>query len=309
VSAPFDPNLVGQVFNIQRYSTKDGPGVRTTVFLKGCPMHCFWCQNPESQSIKPVLFYKQDSCTSCGRCVGVCKQEANRFKDGHLVLDRSLCVACGACVEACPNKARTLEGKPMTVQDVMDVVVRDRRLYKNSGGGMTVSGGACEMQANFTVNLLAAAHDENIRTAVEIEGFYPWSVTGRIVELCDFVYFDLKNMDSEAHKRGTGAPNETILENARRIVETGTPVIFRTPLIPTFNDDRDSIRAIILFVRDELGLDPMEHLELLPYNNLGENKYDKMDFKGFHPRFARQSDEHLEDLETLKRNLSLHQSA
>lgn len=288
--------IPGRVFNIQRFSTHDGPGVRTTVFLKGCPLRCFWCQNPESQSPEPALMYRQDSCTRCGRCVRVCPNHANRIENGELIIDRSRCTACGACVIPCLAKARSISGKTMRVGEVLHEVLKDRMLYQNSGGGMTVSGGACEMQPEFTAALMQAAHAEGIHTAAEMEGAFPWPVIERIVRHTDYILYDLKCIDEAQHLRGTKISNAHILENARRLVQTGKPIRFRTPLIPGFNDDPETVEAIAHFVRDQLHLSPAAHLELLPYNNLGEDKYRRLGFTGEAPCLERQSEEYLKAL-------------
>lgn len=299
----YNPDLVGQVFNIQRFSTHDGPGIRTTVFLKGCPLRCYWCQNPESQSLKPVIMLKRDRCTLCGRCISRCPQGANSIVDGKMVILREKCTGCGKCVKACFNKARTLEGEPMTVEQVIDTVVRDYDLFANSGGGMTVSGGACEMQCEFTVNLLKAAHENGIKTAVEMEGAFPWSVVGAIAEHCDFIMFDLKQMNEEKHIQGTKVSNRLILENAKNLIKLGKDVLFRTPLIPGFNDSAEDITAICRFIREELKLSPAEHHELLPYNNLGEEKYRRLDMDGICPENKRQSDDYIAMLNAIRTSM------
>ena len=244
--------------------------------------------------------FKRDRCTLCGRCTAVCPTGANQLVDGALVLDRSKCTVCGACVNSCLAKARTVEGKRMRVDEVIDVVKKDYLLYVNSGGGMTVSGGACEMQPDFTVALMKAAHEEGIATAAEMEGAFPWETVRRIAEHTDYILFDLKSMDDEKHKAATAVSNVRILENAKNLVKMGKPILFRTPLIPGFNDDRESIAAIARFVREELGLSPAEHLELLPYNNLGEEKYVRLDFEGTHPRYQRQSQEYIDELNAIR---------
>lgn len=299
----YQGDLVGQVFNIQRYSTHDGPGIRTTVFLKGCPLRCYWCQNPESQSLKPVLMIKKDRCTSCGRCIKKCPVGAISYVDGKVVTDRTKCVVCGNCKTACLNKVRTVEGKPMTVQEVIDVVERDMGLFLNSGGGMTLSGGACEMQPDFTVNLLKAAHASGIKTAVEMEGAFPWKTIQRIAENCDYIMYDLKHMDDEMHKKGTKVSNKQILENARNLSKMGIPIKFRTPLIPGYNDSKESVTAICRFIKDELGMNPAECHELLGYNTLGEEKYERLDMQGICPKNKRQSDEYLDELNAIRTSI------
>lgn len=293
--------LVGQVFNIQRYSTHDGPGIRTTVFLKGCPLRCFWCQNPESQSIQPNLMFRQDKCTVCGRCIEVCPNQANSIVDGKLVVDRNLCKACNACAQpgVCLAGGRKIEGKAMTVKEVMDQVIKDYSLYQNSGGGMTVSGGDCEVQPEFTTELLKAAHTHSINTCVEISGAFPWETVKTITDHADYILYDLKCMDEKKHKEGTGVSNKRILENAKNLVKENKRIQFRTPLIPGFNDSPEDIEATARFIRDELGLSPAKHLELLAYNNLGEDKYLRLGKGDMRPRYQRQSDQYIKELKKI----------
>ncbi|MDR3348127.1 MAG: glycyl-radical enzyme activating protein [Acidaminococcales bacterium] len=293
--------LSGYVFNIQRFSTHDGPGIRTTVFLKGCHLRCFWCQNPESQDMMPVLMVRKQQCVLCGRCVQSCPQRASNIIDGRMLVNRSRCKACGVCTSACLSGLRNVQGKLMTVGEVMETVLKDYAIYLNSGGGMTISGGAIELQADFAAALLKRAQEEGVHTCVEMAGAYPWPTIKKIADHCDYILYDLKHMDSEKHKEGVGAPNEHVLENARRLVAEKKEILFRTPLIPGYNDSYESVSAIASFVRNELGLCPADHIELLPYNNLGEEKYGRMDFKGEHPAYKRQSDEYLAKLEEIIR--------
>lgn len=294
--------LDGQIFNIQRYSTHDGPGIRTTVFLKGCPLSCFWCQNPESQKSQPEILFREDKCTLCGRCIEVCPNGANSIVDGRMTIDRTLCESCGDCVIPCIPQAREIEGSTMTVGEVIKEVKKDLRLYANSGGGMTLSGGDCEAQVDFSEAILKAAHEETIHTAVEITGAFPWKIVKRITDHADFIYYDLKHMDDDKHKEGTGISNKLVKENAKNLVKEAKTIYFRTPLIPGFNDSREDIQAIVDFIRDELHLSPAERLELLPYNELGENKYHRLgrgqealNLEGF----KRQSEDYFNELKEI----------
>ncbi|MDR1775868.1 MAG: glycyl-radical enzyme activating protein [Actinomycetes bacterium] len=290
---------VGQVFNIQRFSTHDGPGIRTTVFLKGCPLRCFWCQNPESQSLEPVILVNREKCNGCGGCIMFCPNKANSVVDGQLVFDRSKCNVCGECISICRGQARRIEGAPWTVEDVLAEVDKDAPMYFNSGGGMTISGGDCEMQPEFTIALLKGAQERGYHTALEITGVYTWDRVKPIVEEADYILYDLKQMDDEKHKAGTGVSNKNILENAKNIVALGDKfVLFRMPLIPGYNDSKEDVQAVVDFVRS-LGLDPEKHLELLAYNTLGEGKYDHMDWEGERPKYARQSQDYIDELNAM----------
>lgn len=293
--------LTGQVYNIQRYSTHDGPGIRTTVFLKGCPLRCFWCQNPESQTLQPVLMFREDKCSTCGRCIAACPNKANSIQDGHLVIDREICANCGVCAKpgVCLSGTRKIEGHTMTVSEVMAKVNSDYSVYQNSGGGLTVSGGDCAVQPQFTVALLKAAHENLINTCVEITGAFPWETIKMITDHCDYILYDLKCMDDAKHIQGTGVSNKHVLENAKNLVREGKHIFFRTPLIPGFNDSLEDIEATARFIREELGLNPAKHLELLAYNKLGEDKYSRLGEKDKQPSYERQSDEYLAKLNEL----------
>lgn len=294
--------MKGIVFNIQRFSTHDGPGIRTTVFLKGCPLRCFWCQNPESQSIKPTLMINDSACTGCGRCIEKCSVGGNRiWEDGLVRVDRSLCTACGRCTEACFNDARFISGEEMEVAEVMDVVLRDKAMYSNSGGGMTLSGGEVTVQPEFSRQLLKMAKEEGIHTAIETCGFVKWDVLESLLEYADYVMYDIKSVFPDKHKEGTGVDNALILENAKKTAEF-RPCLFRMPLIPGFNDAPEDVRALAKYVKEELGL-TANHIELLAYNNLGEEKYLRMGKDGAAPKMRRQSDEYLALLQEEIRNV------
>lgn len=285
----------GFVFNIQRFSTHDGPGVRTTVFLKGCPLRCFWCQNPESQSIRPVLMVNEKNCTACGRCVAICPSSAShRLECGQVAVDRTRCTACGRCADVCMNQVRSVAGTEMTPEQVMQIVLRDYPIYKNSGGGMTLSGGEVAAQPDFACQLLQLAKNAGIHTAIETCGYAPWPVMARLLENADYIMYDIKSVFPDKHLAGTGVSNQTIMENARKIARL-RPVLIRMPLIPGFNDTPDDVGALAEFVRKELLLGA-EDIELLAYNNLGEEKYVRMGAMGAMPLLQRQDDEYIDSL-------------
>ena len=284
--------LKGIVFNIQRYSIHDGPGIRSTVFLKGCPLRCFWCQNPESWNVKPEIMLNRNLCTLCGRCIDVCPGKACSISGNKLVIDRSRCTGCGKCENVCVNHARSIAGKLMSAGEVLEEVLKDRVFYRNSGGGVTISGGEPGIQHEFALRLLRHLKDENVHTALETCGHIPWENLEKLIKYLDLVLYDLKHIDPSEHKRATGVSNLLIIENLKRISAL-RKVIVRVPLIPGFNDSPEHIRSVNGFVRKEIG--PVE-IDLLPYNKLGEIKYEHLDRHGIKPSGEVQGDEYLEML-------------
>ncbi len=285
----------GVVFNIQRCSLHDGPGIRTTVFLKGCPLKCFWCQNPESQTGGPEVLLDTRKCTLCGACQRACRAGAVRLDGGggKLVFNRSDCRGCGSCVPVCPNEARSISGKEMTVEEVMQEVLKDLKFYKKSGGGVTLSGGEPLAQPRFIREILKRCKEEGLHTTLDTCGYARWSSTKGVLEYVDLVLFDIKHPDAAKHAEATGHDNRLILENAKRIAKL-KPMRVRVPLIPGFNDSAETVGEIIRFAKDELGC---PDIDLLPYNRLGEIKYDFLDKPG--PAMLSQTDDHLRTLEAL----------
>ena len=268
-----DNNEKGLVFNIQRFSIHDGPGIRTTVFLKGCPLECFWCQNPESQKGKAEIFIYKDKCTLCGQCVSVCQTGASVLSDKSSSIDRSECIGCGNCVEACPNEARSLVGKYMTVDEVMREVLKDKKFYENSGGGITLSGGEPTTQSEFALAILRSCKTGGLHTVLDTCGYASWSIVEELLEYTDLVLYDIKCLDAEKHHKATGKSNDIIFENAKRIAEY-KPMIVRVPMIPDFNDSIEEVTKIAHFVEEELG---SVDIDLLSYNKWGESKYKRLD--------------------------------
>lgn len=265
--------IAGKIFNIQRYSIHDGPGIRTTVFLKGCPLKCYWCQNPESQRAKSEVFLDKSKCTRCGKCIAACTKGATTLGEGSSAVNRKLCDGCGNCVKVCPNGARTLVGREITVEDTLRELRKDAKFYENSGGGITLSGGEPTAQPEFSLALLERGHELGLHTAVETCGYARWEILQKFLKLTDLVLYDIKHMDPAKHREGTGVSNRLILENARKAARI-THMMVRVPIIPGFNDSPDDIYAIAHFVRAELG--GLE-IELLPFNSWAGTKYERLD--------------------------------
>ncbi|MDR3122012.1 MAG: glycyl-radical enzyme activating protein [Clostridiales bacterium] len=275
--------MKGIITEIMRFSLKDGPGIRTTVFLKGCNMACKWCHNPETLALAPQLMRYPDRCIGCGACLAVCEHGAFSENDGVAAYDPINCVSCGACADSCFSGALVMSGLEMSIEDVMAEVLQDADYYRNSGGGLTISGGEAASQPEFTTALLRAAKAAGIPTAIETNMLAEWPVYESMLPHLDLVMLDIKLSCDAAHKKWTGVGNKAILENVRRISET-KPTIVRTPVIPGVNDTEDEIRNIAGIVR---GLKNIVSFELLLYNPLGESKYEALGlehlFKGAKP--------------------------
>ncbi|MDH4267107.1 MAG: glycyl-radical enzyme activating protein [Deltaproteobacteria bacterium] len=263
----------GVVFDIQRYSIHDGPGIRTTVFFKGCPLRCDWCQNPESQSAKPEIFFDRSRCSRCGECVAICPEKASSLSGESLRLDRRICRGCGKCADLCPHEARKLVGRYMTVDEVMHPILKDIKFYENSGGGVTLSGGEPTAQIHFALALLRRCQELGLHTALETCGYASWTQLEKLLAYTDLFLYDIKHLQEAKHLEGTGKNNFRIIDNAIRIAKV-RPMIVRVPLIPHFNDSPEEIRAIARFGHKELG---SIGVDLLPYNRLGEGKYERLD--------------------------------
>ncbi len=293
----------GFVFNIQHYSIHDGPGIRTTVFTKGCPLSCVWCQNPESQLKTPQLFFTGEKCTGCGACVAVCPEKAIEISNGKSKTNRLLCKGRGKCAAVCPNEARNLMGKEMSAAEVFQDVNADAVFYRRSGGGVTISGGEPLYQPDFTLAILKLCKEAGLATALDTCGYAKWDIFKRVLEQVDVVLYDFKHMDPGAHKKFTGASNELILENAAKIVSEFPDIAFlaRLPVIPGYNDDKENIIRTANFIK-ELGKSIKVHL--LPYHRLGETKYERLEKPGM-PRIEPPTEERMEELRQLVASFGL----
>ncbi len=260
----------GTVFDIKRFAIHDGPGIRTTVFLKGCPLSCPWCHNPESISPGPQLVFTPAHCIGCHACLEACPRGVHTLVEGEHVIDRERCLGCGACAEGCFAGALRLAGQRMTVDEVMEEVGRDLPFYEQSGGGMTLSGGEPLLQHGFSAALLSAAKHAGIHTALDTSGFALWDRIEPLLAHTDLVLYDLKHMDRARHTALTGVPNDRILDNLRRLDGAGQMTWVRTPMVSGQNDDEAAYHAMGRFLS---GLKHVERIEILRYHRLAESKY------------------------------------
>lgn len=266
----------GVVFNIQHFSIDDGPGIRTTVFLKGCPLRCKACCNPESLRASPQLIYKPAKCigvAECGRCIGICPEQAiGADANGKVSVNFDRCNDCGECAKACPSRSLEILGKRMTVEEVLADVEADSAFYGPSGGGITLSGGEVLQQSHFAAALLREARRRGLSTAIETSGMGSWSQLERLLPNLDVIHFDIKCLDFDRHKRFTGTGNDLILANLRRLCEVfpHDAIRVRTPFIPGVNATLEDVRAIRDFLKS---ISDKLHYELLPYHSFGEMKY------------------------------------
>ena len=277
MTQPFDSDTTGTVFNIQRFSVHDGPGIRTVVFIKGCSLRCAWCSNPESMSRHRQIGLYPDRCIGtdkCTACLDVAPDKTAIIVKGRQVvgLDIRHPEKYLVCAEACPTGALKAWGRKTTVGEVMQEVIADSAFYDESGGGLTLSGGEALTQIRFAVELLKAARSNSIGTCVETALNFKSSVIDQVLPLVDLFLCDLKHMDSGAHKRFTGAPNEQILENLERVVASGTPVVIRIPVVPGHNGTEENLRATAKYLAGELS-GRVNQVQLLPFRKLGVEKY------------------------------------
>lgn len=265
------------VFDIKRFALHDGPGIRTTGFLKGCPLSCVWCQNPEGIEADRLLWYTDTQCIRCGRCMEACPEDAlSKSDDGgrFILIDRDRCNRCGDCVEACPTGALHWDSRSYTVEELAEQLMRDAVFYESSGGGVTLSGGEPTARPDFSVEVLRRCRGGGFHTAVETTLFASRAVVERFLAVTDLFLADLKLIDDEAHRKYTGVGNDAILENIRYVASSECSMVIRTPLIPGITDTDANITGIAAFVA---GLEGESPLELLNFNPLAESKYRSLD--------------------------------
>ena len=270
------------IFDIERNSYVDGPGIRTTVFFKGCNLRCAWCHNPESQSPKPQMMFYKNKCTGCGKCKEKCPHSLEE------------CELCGKCTLYCPHDAREICGKEYTVDEVLREILKDKAFYDNSGGGVTFSGGECMLQIDFLEEILKACKENGIHTAVDTAGHVPFERFERIIPYTNLFLYDVKCYDSDMHKQYTGVGNDLILENLRRLLAAGKSIWVRIPIIASVNDSAKEMQRIKDFL---CSCGMPEKIELLPYHAMGEHKYAAIGTKA--PYFSVPSEEKMKDLKRI----------
>ncbi|NLF00207.1 MAG: glycyl-radical enzyme activating protein [Anaerolineales bacterium] len=265
--------MVGRVFDIQRFSIHDGPGIRTTVFLKGCPLHCVWCHNPEGMHYPYMLSFLPNLCIGCGFCLETCPNGAYRMEDGRHILDRARCQVCGACCQGCFSGALEFIGREVTVEEALAEVLRDAPFYETSGGGMTLSGGEPLMQPGFSEALLRAAKEHSLHCCVETCGFAAFSVLERVLPYVDLFLYDIKELDGQRHVAYTGQSNRLILDNLAALHARGVQIILRLPTIPGYNDRPDHFVGVAELMRQMPGI---LGVEIMPYHSLGTSKLERL---------------------------------
>ena len=291
--------MTGTIFSIKHFAVHDGPGIRTTLFLKGWPLSCLWCHNPEGKSIKPELALYSHKCTLCQACKSICKSNAHIFTDTHTI-DRAKCVACGECVDECFSDALTLFGKKVTVKEILPELLEDRDFYENSGGGVTISGGECLIQADFVKELLEELKKENIHTAVDTCGFVPQSAFMKVMPYTDLFLYDIKAFSEQTHIRCTGQSNKLIWENLEYLLKSNKRVIVRIPYVPQYNSHEIEDIAKKL---SELG--NISAIDVLKYHNFSDSKYSALDIENTMPTVASPTDTEIEKAKSILRGYGL----
>ena len=287
----------GTIINIQKYSVHDGPGIRTTIFFKGCPLNCLWCHNPESQSYLPQIMFFKERCTGCGICVENCPSKA-------LIMERKIpkiisekCLSCGQCEDSCPYNARQISGNIFTESELMKEIKKDELFYEQSGGGVTFSGGEPLSQLEFLSSMLSLCNNAGIHTCLDTCGFSSWENLKKISDKVDLFLYDLKFMDEERHKKYTGVSNKAILENLKNLSDSGKRIFIRMPLISGINDGDDIIKSA-----EFLSALNIEQVNLLPYHKMGIEKYERVGVSPQITGMVQPSDQKMSEIQNIFKN-------
>lgn len=293
------------IFDVQHFCTHDGPGIRTTIFFKGCPLSCAWCSNAESQRPEPQLMFFENLCAGCAECARTCPRDAVAMRGGtRPVFERERCDGCGLCASACPREARTLSGRMLGLDELVEEARKDWRYYMQSGGGVTCGGGEPLMQPKALRALLGVLHDDlGYHTCLDTSGFAAWNTLEAMLPVLDLVLLDIKHMDNAEHKRLTGADNGLILANARKLGASGFPVLIRMPLIPGYNDGEGNLENTGSFLMEQ----GFRNVELMPYHTLGQSKYEALGMAYRHFEGAPRVSEAVEILRRYGLDVAVHE--
>ena len=284
-----------KIFEIKRFAVHDGDGIRTTVFLKGCPLKCVWCHNPEGIGFEAQMAYYEDKCINCGECMTACKSGAHVMENGKHVFLREKCIGCGACSKVCLGNALTFYGKEMSVDELLPILLEDKDFYTTSGGGVTLSGGECLMQADFCAELLKVLKESDIRTAVDTCGFVSKEVLDKVIPYTDIFLYDFKAFDENVHIKCTSVSNKLILDNLKYLDGCGKKIEIRIPYVPGFNSDQ-----IVKMAEFLKGLKNITKVRVLPYHNYAGSKYKSLNMKNTLPKIMPTDEEIKSAKETIK---------
>jgi len=296
----------GIIYNIQRFSIHDGPGIRTTVFMKGCPLKCVWCHNPESIEKKPEIAYYQEKCICCGACTSRCPLKLHATNIHEHIFTREGCTLCGSCTQACHSKALEIIGRELTATEVLFDVKKDEAFYRSSGGGMTLSGGEPLLQPNFTLALLMLAKNDGLHTCVDTCGAIDYEILCKVAEFTDIFLFDIKETNTLRHKEYTGVSNEVIIENLKKLdklCEKNTKIVLRCPIIPGLNDNEAHFANLYALTNQARKID---HIDIVPYHPLGVSKWSAIDKKPRHSDTSMPSEKSVANwVEFMQRNTQI----
>ncbi|MTI68554.1 MAG: glycyl-radical enzyme activating protein [Firmicutes bacterium] len=286
------------IMNIQKFCVHDGPGIRTTIFFKGCPLNCIWCHNPESQRFNKEIMFDYEKCSKCGECIKRCKSKALSIKKGIIHYDPSLCNFCGVCIDFCINNARSLVGKVFSVSELLKEIEKDMIFYEESGGGVTLSGGEAMEQIDFIKDLVKQCKSKGISIAIDTCGYTPFENFEKIFDYVDIFLYDIKLINSNKHKKYVGVYNELILKNLKKLSDKGANIHLRLPLIEPINTSDDDIYNLLDYLKDI----NISKINLLPYHKIGGHKYKKLNIKYDFKSMKKPSDKRLEEIKLLFKN-------